>query len=87
MKTKFIRSSFASVVVVAVSLFSAQANAADCKGKAQNACSSDTACSWVKGYERKDGRTVSSFCRAKPQSKAASILKKSTAKLSLKPAK
>lgn len=87
MKTKIIRSSFASVVVVAVSLFSAQANAADCKGKAQNACSSDTACSWIKGYERKDGRTVSSFCRAKPQTKDAPILKKSTAKLSLKPAK
>ncbi len=43
--------------------------ASACKGLENAACSSNSACNWVEGYERKDGRTVKSFCRSKPSSK------------------
>ena len=41
-----------------------------CKGLANGDCASNNACSWVEGYERKDGREVSAFCRSKPKSKS-----------------
>jgi len=45
-----------------------------CKGMENAQCMSNTDCSWVQGYERKDGRKVSAFCRSKgtPKSAAAS---------------
>lgn len=43
--------------------------ATSCKGKTQNACSSDSACSWIKGFSKKDGKKVSAYCRAKPKKK------------------
>lgn len=36
-----------------------------CKGLSESACGEASACSWVKGYTRKDGRTVASYCRIK----------------------
>ena len=43
--------------------------AADCKGKSQSSCTSDSKCTWVKGFERKnkDGKKsdVKAHCRAK----------------------
>jgi len=55
---------------------SAQANAASaCKGLENNACVSKESCSWIKGYERKDGKTVKPFCRTKPGSKAKASVK------------
>jgi hypothetical protein len=58
------RSVNAILVLLAVGL-SAPAAAADCKGKAESQCLSNQACSWVGTYQRKDGRTVKGFCRAK----------------------
>lgn len=45
--------------------------ASQCKGLIENACANDAACSWVEGYTRKDGRTVSSHCRTKRNSETA----------------
>ena len=42
-----------------------------CKGLDTKACGTATSCSWVNGYERKDGRSVSSFCRAKSSAKSS----------------
>ena len=42
------------------------AQASSCKVLAQDACSSNQACTWVKGYQRKDGRAVQSYCRTLP---------------------
>ena len=39
-----------------------------CKGLENEACNSNASCSWVEGYERKDGRKVKSFCRSKSRS-------------------
>jgi hypothetical protein len=48
---------------------SGQVNAASqCKGLDNAACDTAAACGWVDGYERKDGRKVSAFCRSKPKS-------------------
>ena len=56
---------------LALALSSGPANAASqCKGLKNNACSAEASCTWVEGYERKDGRTVNSFCRAKAKAKA-----------------
>ena len=48
-------------------LLSGQASAASqCKGLQNEACNEQAnSCSWVQGYERKDGRKVNAFCRAK----------------------
>lgn len=35
-----------------------------CKGLAESACQGAQACTWVKGYTRKDGREVTPYCRA-----------------------
>ena len=68
-------------VVVGLVLASAPAQAASaCKGLDNKACGSSTSCLWVNGYERKDGRTVSSFCRAKPAAKSSANLTKPAAK-------
>lgn len=69
MTKTIIRSSLITFSIVATVLYSGQAAASSCKGLEASACSSDSSCSWVGGYERKDGRKVSAFCRAKPKSK------------------
>jgi hypothetical protein len=42
-----------------------------CKGLSESACGTASSCSWVKGYTRKDGREVASYCRVKSKPKAA----------------
>lgn len=63
-----------TMLVMALSV-SAQINAADpvqCKGLENAACVSQESCSWVKGYERKDGKSVNAFCRTKAKQKTTS---------------
>ena len=36
-----------------------------CKGLAQDACEKTPECIWVGGYEKKDGKQVAGYCRAK----------------------
>jgi len=57
-------------VLVFVATFCSPAFAASpCKGVAQNACSVADQCVWVKGYTRKDGRSVSSYCKLRSRKK------------------
>lgn len=65
-------------LVLALSEFlaaSGPATANSCKTLDQSACSSDSACSWVGGYKRSDGRDVKAYCRNKPgkQSQKSSL--------------
>jgi hypothetical protein len=53
--------------------------AATCKGLDNSACDNNASCAWVEGYQRKDGRSVKSFCRTK------SAAKKSTSQAAAKP--
>lgn len=42
-----------------------------CKGMAQDACEKAADCIWVGGYQKKDGKQVSGYCRAKAAGGAA----------------
>jgi len=71
MKTKnsIVRTFLLTAAVAGVS-FSGQLSAQSaCKGLENSACSANASCSWVEGYERKDGRKVKSFCRTKSAAK------------------
>lgn len=47
--------------------------ATDCKTLSKDQCVKETAqCTWIKSYERKDGKIVDAYCRAKPKKSAAS---------------
>jgi hypothetical protein len=49
-----------------------------CKGLANQACTGNTSCSWVKPYKiKKSGKEVAGFCRKKP-TRSAAPAKKST---------
>lgn len=69
-----IYSSILCALVLSIALSgNAYANTAkSCKGMEQKICLADATCSWVNGYERSDGKKVSSFCRTKAKSKTAS---------------
>ncbi len=69
MNNKIIRASLVTLSTIGIVSFSGQASASNCKGLESAACESNVACSWVEGYQRKDGRQVKSFCRAKPAAK------------------
>ncbi|MES9957979.1 MAG: hypothetical protein ABW086_13075 [Sedimenticola sp.] len=60
------------VLLLGALLFSVTGSlqAAECKGLSSKQCAADAACAWVDGYQRKDGRTVSGYCRTKPKMKA-----------------
>jgi hypothetical protein len=55
--------------------------AGQCKGMQQAACAAAEQCAWVNGYLRKDGRSVSSHCKAKPARKTADQAALDTLKL------
>jgi hypothetical protein len=76
MKTKTKQNSPASSTIVRTSLItisllgslfaaSPATAASACKGLQNDACTSSASCGWVETYQRKDGRTVKSFCRTK----------------------
>lgn len=56
--------------------------ASPCKGMQQNACMADSACGWVNGYTRKDGRAVASHCKLKGGRKGAQETRDGSARLS-----
>lgn len=59
-------------------------HASDCKGLPAAECQANSACRWINGYTRKDGREVAAYCRtgraAKPVRFAAPPDSKSTIK-------
>lgn len=72
---RFIKTSlrcFQVTLLATVALASVPASAASqCKGAQQDACGSMVECTWVNGYVRKDGRSVSSHCKKKARGKSA----------------
>lgn len=38
----------------------------ECRQLAEDACATESSCTWVQGYVRKDGREVSAYCRNAP---------------------
>ncbi len=70
MKTKLVRNSLVIGTILTSAAFSGQTSASTCKGLEAKACGAEASCTWIQGYERKDGRQVKSFCRAKPQAKS-----------------
>ena len=49
---------------------------ASCKGVAKKECIETTACSWVDGYDRKDGVKVKGHCRTQRAGASVPDLKK-----------
>jgi hypothetical protein len=61
-----------ATVFAGLLLVSAAAPAASqCKGMQQDVCAAKAECTWVNGYLRKDGRSVSSHCKTKARRKSA----------------
>ncbi|MDJ0738864.1 MAG: hypothetical protein QNJ91_04060 [Gammaproteobacteria bacterium] len=52
---------------------SASAAPSHCKGMSESVCASDSSCTWVQGYVRKDGRQVSSHCKLARGRKAVDL--------------
>ena len=54
------------ILFLSLSVFSLSQLSAECKGKSQSDCESDSSCTWVNGYKKKTGSSVDSYCRNKP---------------------
>ena len=68
-------------LLMGLALASSPAQAASaCKGLDDKACGASSSCLWVNGYQRKDGRNVSSFCRAKATARTSAKSTKPIAK-------
>jgi len=74
-----------SALILATAALATPTHAASqCKGLAADACGQNAACGWVEGYERKDGRTVKSFCRTSRAGISTKAASKSSAKKNAK---
>ena len=70
MRSSLIHKGLVSLSLLGLMLAAGPVTAASaCKGLDNSACNDNAACGWVEAYERKDGRTVRSFCRTKSVSK------------------
>jgi len=63
---KLIVMSHALILTVAFALTGSIAAKSQCQGLSESECSSNDSCTWVSGYEQKDGDKVKAYCRAKP---------------------
>ena len=63
----------ATIVTVGLAMSAPASAASQCKGLDNEACDTSSSCSWVAGYERKDGRKVEAFCRAKAKQVATAV--------------
>ena len=70
-----------SLLILSMLALATPASAASqCKGLTLDECNQNATCGWVEGYERKDGRTVKSFCRTSRAGVSVKSDNKSTAK-------
>jgi len=69
---------FAALIAFSTS----NAVAAECNGKSKSSCSSDKSCTYVSGYNKKDGTKVKGYCRAKGNSGSTSSKKSKDSKSS-----
>lgn len=58
-----------STLILTLMISSTVVAESQCKGLTKLDCGKNASCTWVPAYERKDGRKVNAFCRAKPKSK------------------
>lgn len=56
----------ALIFTLAIALTGSVAADSACKGLDESSCKSKDICTWVSGYEQKDGDKVKAYCRAKP---------------------
>ena len=71
----------ASLLILSTLAMATPANAASqCKGLILEECQQIATCGWVDGYERKDGRTVKSFCRTSRAGVSVKAAKKASDK-------
>ena len=63
---KWIMISHALILTLVFASFGSLAAKSQCQGLSEKECSSDDSCTWVSGYEQKDGDKVKAYCRAKP---------------------
>lgn len=66
MQPAFIKTRLSLMLAGLVALVPLSAAETQCKQMAQPECMAQSACSWVGGYVRKDGREVSAYCRNAP---------------------
>ncbi|MTW22520.1 hypothetical protein [Allochromatium palmeri] len=59
--------------------------ASECKGLAQDLCTTKEQCRWMQGYTRKDGVQVSSHCRLSKPRKTEAPETQATAPVDTKP--
>ncbi len=73
-KTSVGSSRFLTILAMsgALALLSQSTIAAECKGMEKSSCERQDSCTWVDGYERKDGVKVSPYCRNKGGKKSSS---------------
>ncbi len=77
MKERIMAISFVSALSMILALTSGSAIAGEgCRGLDRQACAASTACRWIKGYQRSDGRKVAPYCRKVP---AKRVVKESRA--------
>ena len=69
------------VLLTGLVLASVSAAAGQCKGMPQDACAATAECTWVNGYVRKDGRSVSSHCKTKARKRSDDQASTGTLKL------
>lgn len=62
---------FAVVALLVLSSSFANAARTTCKGMIEDACSTSNACTWISGYERRDGVKINGYCRNKPRKSSA----------------
>lgn len=66
-----LRKSIIALSLIGLIMVAAPVTAANvCKGLDTSACNKSSSCGWVEGYQRKDGRSVKSFCRTNSRAKA-----------------
>jgi hypothetical protein len=66
---RIVSSSAVAALFGALTLSLPAAAASQCKGLSENSCAADSACTWIEGYVRTDGRSVSSHCKSRPGKK------------------
>ena len=81
---KFVSGLAAAALTLALSMPAGAATGAQCKGLTKSACGATSACTWVDGYVRKDGRKVKAYCRKAGGKKGAGKVSKKSTKKSAK---
>lgn len=60
---RFVGLALSLILITAWGSLSAESK---CHGLSKGQCEADSDCTWVSGYQKKDGKNVEAYCRAKP---------------------